>query len=168
MVSRKLGYFLFLIILVLSAKLTQSDVDDFIRSQSFLPSTATLTSFQQDSDKYVVTYKDQNTSFKFVVGQRQAGDMFLLFKEQLTHISLNSNSVNVQTPNEIMNVFAMPPIPMLNPSPLMNIMGPFQNPLIGPAQLQISPLPHWQTPSGLDRFGHRCNLNENEIKRLLK
>ena len=79
LVNKSLG-FLFLAILVMAAPLTQNDVDGYVRSNNFVPASATLDSFKQDNDKFILIYKDQFTSFKLIFGQNAEGKLNLILR----------------------------------------------------------------------------------------
>lgn len=69
MSTSKLLSFLLLVTLVFTAPLTQQEVDTFIRENNFISPSTILNSFNEESGKSIITYKDGPTSFKFIVAQ---------------------------------------------------------------------------------------------------
>lgn len=88
----KLIVFLFLVLHVLAAPLTQKDVEDFIKEKQLVPPSATLKSFEEKNGQSFVTYSDQFSTFKFVIGQDEQGKLSVLFRHQMTQINFDNSS----------------------------------------------------------------------------
>lgn len=157
MLTSKLIYFLLFTFLVLSVPLTQADAESFIKDNNFVPASATLSSFKQENDKFIVFFKDQFTTYKFILGQDQMGKLFVMFREQLTEINLSNGQL--QTPNGQMNVLTFPQMTLIKPNiPEIPIQPSTMNIMMPPHMMMRNPTGFHQRNN--NPFVPPCKLNE--------